>query len=423
MSSPRKSPRKRALNSDTNEATHSPAKKSAPSPEKKSPAKKDTSFASLNLNFSVDFKNQSWVDLIDAEEARLKGTPTVQVKSETPEVKQEPKVEETPKTEIFRRSRKPTSPKKSTTTPKYTRSLALADALRRSERLNPTDANDTKNVTLLDVKNNVRKRHTSSDSLATIDSLASPRAGVRTSPRKRIPNKSAKIEPSTPTSNSRQSSGISRKLFENTSKMSPNPREGWEAPIKGWCYDEKTLERRTKEIQKAKEKPIYQRYIAEVPKFNRQKNIHPKTPNKYLNFSRRSWDMQIKIWKKSLYAFLGEEPGSSVNTSYAPSEADDRSECGDDDMTMDEPVKSEQDRNGKYGKKSNKQDTSTVLKDVSVVLCNPDAMASLLGHFEVDTRPAFPEIDDESTLKALPGASKENRNCAGPTDFSQLGKK
>lgn len=73
---------------------------------------------------------------------------------------------------------------------------------------------------------------------------------------------------------------------------------------------------------------------------------------------------------------------------------------------------------------STKPNTSAVLKDVSVALCNPDAMASLLGHFEVDTRPGFVEMDEESTLKAFPGASKENQNFSGkkvgPTDFSQL---
>lgn len=46
------------------------------------------------------------------------------------------------------------------------------------------------------------------------------------------------------------------------------------------------------EIAKAKEKPVYARYLAEVPKEER-KSDHPKTPNKYINYSRRSWDSQV----------------------------------------------------------------------------------------------------------------------------------
>lgn len=50
-----------------------------------------------------------------------------------------------------------------------------------------------------------------------------------------------------------------------------------------------------KEIRRAKEKPIYIRYITEVPKVSRVKGIHPRTPNKFLNFSRRSWDAQVNF--------------------------------------------------------------------------------------------------------------------------------
>jgi len=29
--------------------------------------------------------------------------------------------------------------------------------------------------------------------------------------------------------------------------------------------------------------------------------VHPSTPNKYLNYTRRGWDMLIKIWRKKLH--------------------------------------------------------------------------------------------------------------------------
>ena len=55
------------------------------------------------------------------------------------------------------------------------------------------------------------------------------------------------------------------------------------------------LARREKEIGKAKEKPVYARYILEVPvKADRIKDIHPVTPNKFLNYTRRSWDEQMR---------------------------------------------------------------------------------------------------------------------------------
>lgn len=84
--------------------------------------------------------------------------------------------------------------------------------------------------------------------------------------------------------------------------------ENWEDPKLGWCTDEATLQRRTKEINKAKAKPVYARYLAEVPKEKREKGLHPRTPNKLINYSRRSWDAMVRSWKRQLYLFAGETP-------------------------------------------------------------------------------------------------------------------
>lgn len=60
------------------------------------------------------------------------------------------------------------------------------------------------------------------------------------------------------------------------------------------------LTRRTKQIDYGKNTIGYQTYLVSVPKETRTKE-HPCTPNKYLKFSRRSWEKQIRIWRKRLH--------------------------------------------------------------------------------------------------------------------------
>lgn len=38
----------------------------------------------------------------------------------------------------------------------------------------------------------------------------------------------------------------------------------------------------------------------------RLKGVHPKTPNKWVNYSRRSWDTMVRQWRKEIHIWAGD---------------------------------------------------------------------------------------------------------------------
>jgi len=66
--------------------------------------------------------------------------------------------------------------------------------------------------------------------------------------------------------------------------------------------DSHRLQQREKQIEFGKNTDGYKRYREEVPKKRRTRD-EPQTPDKYQKCSKRSWDGQIRKWRRLLHKF------------------------------------------------------------------------------------------------------------------------
>jgi len=70
--------------------------------------------------------------------------------------------------------------------------------------------------------------------------------------------------------------------------------------------NQRRLETRQRQIDIGKNTPGYQNYIRSVPKDQRKRG-DPQTPHKHQICSKRSWDGQIRKWRRMLHTYDPEQ--------------------------------------------------------------------------------------------------------------------
>ncbi|KAK0412622.1 hypothetical protein QR680_006312 [Steinernema hermaphroditum] len=333
-----------------------------------------------------DLGNKSWVELVIEDEEFLAAAERAAAEQEAVE------------REERKRPRKG-APKKADSTLKFSRSIDVET--RKSARIARLEA-EKRRVEL----SGSRKRKMS---LSSVSASETDEAGR--SPRKRASTKrvSKKIRRSDETKAVRQVQSRTPSVCSSASDDAPSEMSVSSTtaePKLGWCTDEEALKRRTREIERAKEKPVYARYLADIPIKKRVKGVHPRTPNKLINYSRRSWDNLVRQWKRALNVWGGEEPSHSCRTSRASSV------CDQSDASM--PTDGEE-----VAVAAEKIIKAEVMK---MPRPETDSLASMLGHFEMDTSSSvyFTANEETENTRVAHQDKSEERKERGPTDFSHL---
>ncbi|EGC36948.1 hypothetical protein DICPUDRAFT_94190 [Dictyostelium purpureum] len=116
------------------------------------------------------------------------------------------------------------------------------------------------------------------------------------------PVKANKIVTYTPQSNKKSATEESTIAVVDTEDTEESSVPSVETPKKLREIDPKRLAARQRQIDIGKMTAGYKNYIATVPK-SKRKPTDPKTPNKNQVCSKRSWDGQVKKWRRLLHQY------------------------------------------------------------------------------------------------------------------------
>ncbi|KAM3188532.1 hypothetical protein ACTXT7_000086, partial [Hymenolepis weldensis] len=88
------------------------------------------------------------------------------------------------------------------------------------------------------------------------------------------------------------------------------------------------LVRRQRDIDRGRSSDIYQQYITDIAKVDRETH-HPRTPNKFRKVSRRAWDGMVKKWRRTLHNYQSLDPDEPYRSELSTMGDDDDEESDD----------------------------------------------------------------------------------------------